>query len=125
MFSVLPFEIEAIRASLEKMLARVESYEKERKSKSPIVETESAPKKPNVEPKVSKDTTLPTKDEIKEKNKKQDTKEVKETKPDVKPSVVLDQVKGLDVHVPVSGPNMMDFRSLQGLINIHFHFHNK
>ena len=57
-------------------------------------------------------------------NKEKDTKEVKE-KPDVKNSVVLDKDKGLDVHVPVSGPNMVDFRSLQGLINIHFHFHNK
>ena len=46
---------------------------------------------------------------------------MKETKPDVKPSVVLDKEKGLDVHVPVSGPNMVDFSSLQGLINIHFH----
>ena len=49
----------------------------------------------------------------------------KDTKPDVKPSVVLDKDKGLDAHVPVTGPNMVDFRSLQGLINIHFHFHNK
>ena len=50
---------------------------------------------------------------------------MKDVKPNVKPSVVLDKDKGLDVHVPVTGPNMVDFRSLQGLINIHFHFHNK
>ena len=78
-----------------------------------------------MEPKVTKDTTHPTKVETKEKNKDEDTKEVKEVKPNVKPSVVLDKDKGLDVHVPVSGPNMVDFSSLQGLINIHFHFHNK
>ena len=59
------------------MLAREELYEKKRKSKSPISETESAPKKPNVEPKVSKDTTPPTKNENKEKIKEQDTKEAK------------------------------------------------
>ena len=63
--------------------------------------------------------------ETKEKNKDEETKEVKDVKPIVKPSVVLDKDKGLDVHVPVTGSNMVDFRSLQGLINIHFHFHNK
>ena len=45
-----------------------------------------------------------------------------ENKDKVKPSVVLDKNKGLDVHVLVSSSN---FQSLQGLINIHFHFHNK
>ena len=48
-----------------------------------------------------------------------------ELKPDIKPSVTLDKSKGLDVHVPVSTGNPIDFNSLQGLINIHFHFHNK
>ena len=48
-----------------------------------------------------------------------------ELKPDVKPSVTLDKSKGLDVHVPVTSGNVIDFNSLQGLINIHFHFHNK
>ena len=48
-----------------------------------------------------------------------------EVKPDVKPSVTLDKSKGLDVHVPISSGNPIDFNSLQGLINIHFHFHNK
>ena len=48
-----------------------------------------------------------------------------ELKPDMKPSVTLDKTKGLDVHVPVSTGNSIDFNSLQGLINIHFHFHNK
>ena len=46
-------------------------------------------------------------------------------KADVKPSVTLDKSRGLDVHVPVSSGNPIDFNSLQGLINIHFHFHNK
>ena len=37
-------------------------------------------------------------------------------KPDIKPSVTLDKTKGLDVHVPVSTGNPIDFNSLQGLI---------
>ena len=48
-----------------------------------------------------------------------------ELKSDVKPSVTLDKSKGLDIHVPVTSGNAIDFNSLQGLINIHFHFHNK
>ena len=48
-----------------------------------------------------------------------------EIKSDVKPSVTLDKSKGLDVHVLVTSGNVIDFESLQGLINIHFHFHNK
>ena len=46
-------------------------------------------------------------------------------KSEVKPSVTLDKNKGLHVHVPVTSSNLIDFQSLQGLINIHFHFHNK
>ena len=46
-------------------------------------------------------------------------------KAEVKPSVTLDKSRGLDVHLPVSSGNLNDFNSLQGLINIHFHFHNK
>ena len=78
-----------------------------------------------MEPKVTKDTNQGSTVETKEKNKDEETKDVKDVKPNVKPSVVLDKDNGLDVHVPVTGPNMVDFRSLQGLINIHFHFHNK
>ena len=48
-----------------------------------------------------------------------------EVKSEAKPSVVLDKSKGLDVHVFVTSGNNIDFSSLQGLINIHFHFHNK
>ena len=46
MLTMLPFEMEAIRASPETMLVREELYEKKRKSKSPIAETESAPRSP-------------------------------------------------------------------------------
>ena len=60
-----------------------------------------------------------TKTSTKEGDAKQDIKS------DVKPSVTLDKTKGLDVHVPVSSGNAIDFQNLQGLINIHFHFHNK
>ena len=48
-----------------------------------------------------------------------------EIKDEGMPSVVLDKKKGLDVHVLAIAGNMIDFQSLQGLINIHFHFHNK
>ena len=64
-----------------------------------------------------------TKDSLKSPNKEGGVK--KETKPDIKPSVTLDKTKGLDVHVPVTSGNPIDFNSLQGLINIHFHFHGK
>ena len=56
-----------------------------------------------------------TKPSTKEGDAKQDIKS------DVKPSVTLDKTKGLDVYVPVSRGNAIDFQSLQGLINIHFH----
>ena len=55
--------------------------------------------------------------------KRGDTKH--DIKVEVKPSVTLDKNKGLDGHVPVTTGNVIDFNSLQGLINIHFHFHNK
>ena len=38
-------------------------------------------------------------------------------------SIVVDAKKGLDIHVPMSAP--LDFSKLQGLINIHVHFHKK
>ena len=117
MLSVLPREMEAIRASQKRMLERKEEFEK--KHSATITSTEGDPKKVKF-------------DELEDKKIKEDTKantkegDVKvENKEQVKPSVVLDKSKGLDVHVPVSSPNMIDFQSLQGLINIHFHFHNK
>ena len=48
MLSVLPLKMDAIRASQDTMLAREELYERKRKSKYPVAETVSAPKKPNV-----------------------------------------------------------------------------
>ena len=63
------------------------------------------------------------KEDTKASNKEEDAKQ--DIKSEVKPSVTLDKNKGLDVHVPVSSANAIDFHSLQGLINIHFHFHNK
>ena len=38
-------------------------------------------------------------------------------------SVVLDTKKGLDIQVP--NANGLNFSQLQGLINIHLHFHQK
>ena len=63
------------------------------------------------------------KDSPKESTKEGGVRE--EIKAEVKLSVTLDKSRGLDVHVPVSSGNPIDFNSLQGLINIHFHFHNK
>ena len=38
-------------------------------------------------------------------------------------SITIDAKKGLDIHVPMS--SNVDFTKLQGLINIHVHFHEK
>ena len=38
-------------------------------------------------------------------------------------SITIDAKKGLDIHVPMSSG--VDFTKLQGLINIHVHFHEK
>ena len=38
-------------------------------------------------------------------------------------SIVVDAKKSLDIHVPMSAP--LELSKLQGLINIHVHFHGK
>ena len=119
MLSVLPREMEEIRASQSVMLAREEMFENKRKPSATVSSSEGVVKKSKTEGDVEK--------VIKE-SPKPSTKEVgvkEELKPDVKPSVILDKSKGLDVHVPMSSGNAIDLNSLQGLINIHFHFHNK
>ena len=117
---ILAREMEEIRASQSKMIAREEMFEKKRKPSATVSNVEGVVKKAktgggDVE-KVIKEDTKPS---TKERDAKQDIKS------EVKPSVNLDKNKGLDVHVPVSNGNAIDFQSLQGLINIHFHFHNK
>ena len=92
---------------------------KKRKPSATVSTSEGVVKKPKTEGDVEK----VTKESPKSSNKEGDVKE--EIKPETKPSVTLDKTKGLDVHVPVSSGNPIDFNSLQGLINIHFHFHNK
>ena len=92
---------------------------KKRKPSATITSTEGVAKKAKTEggddEKIKEDTNFNTKEgDVKDENKDQ-----------VKPSVVLDKNKWLDVHVPVTSGNVIDFQSLQGLINIHFHFHNK
>ena len=119
MLSVLPRQMEEIRASQSVMLAREEMFEKKRKPSATVSTSEGVVKKPKTEG----DVVKVTKESPKLYNKEGDVKE--ETKPETKPSVTLDKNKGLDVHVPVSSGNPIDFNSLQGLINIHFHFHNK
>ena len=119
MLSVLPKEMDEIRASQSAMLAREEMFEKKRKPSSTVSTSEGVVKKPKIEG----DVVKVIKESPKLYNKQGDVKE--ETKPETKPSVTLDKSKGLDVHVPVSSGNPIDFNSLQGFINIYFHFHNK
>ena len=119
MLSVLPREMEQIRASQSTMLAREEIFEKKRKPSATVSSSEGGAKKLKTEGDVEK----VIKDSPKDSSKEGGVKE--EVKSESKPSVVLDKSKGLDVHVPVTSGNNIDFSSLQGLINLHFHFHNK
>ena len=119
MLSVLLRKMDAIRASQSAMLDREEMFEKKRKPSATITNSEGVVKKSKTEGEIEK----VTKDSPKSPKKEGGVKE--ETKPDIKPSVTLDKTKGLDVHVPVTSGNPIDFNRLQGLINIHFHFHGK
>ena len=92
---------------------------KKRKPSATVSSSEGVPKKSKTEG----DVVKVTKDSPKSPKKEGGVKE--ETKPDIKPSVTLDKTKGLDVHIPVTSGNPIDFSSQQGLINIHFHFHGK
>ena len=101
------------------MLDREEMFEKKRKPSATVTNSEGVVKKSKIEgdiEKVTKDSP---------KSPKKEGMSRRKTKPDIKPSVTLDKTKGLDVHVPVTIGNPIDFNSLQGLINIHFHFHGK
>ena len=119
MLSVLFREMEEIRASQSVMLAREEMFEKKRKPSATASSSEGVVKKSKTEGDAEKVIKGSPKVSTKEGGVKE------EVKPDVKPSVTLEKSKGLDVHVPVTSGNPIDFNSLQGLINIHFHFHNK
>ena len=119
MLSVLPREMEEIKASQSKMLAREEMFEKKRKTSSTVSSSEGIVKKAKTEGDVDKVIKEDTKPSTKEGGMRE------EIKSDVRPSVTLDKNKDLDGHVPVTSGNAIDFQSLQGLINIHFHFHNK
>ena len=92
---------------------------KKRKPSATVSSSEGVVKKSKTEGDVEKVIKEGPKETIKEGGVKE------EVKSEVKPSVTLDKSKGLDVHVPVSSGNPIDFNSLQGLININFHFHNK
>ena len=92
---------------------------KKRKSSATVSSSEGVVKKFKTEGAVEKVIKESPKPSTKEGGVKE------EVKPDVKPSVTLDKSKGLDVHVPVTSGNPIDFNSLQGLINIHFYFHSK
>ena len=92
---------------------------KKRKPSATVSSSEGVVKTAKTEGDVEKVIKEDTKLSIKEGDVKN------KIKPEVKPSVTLDKNKGLDVHVPVTSSNVIDFQSLQGLINIHFHFNNK
>ena len=102
------------------MLAREKMFEKKRKPSATVSSSEGVVKKAktggDVEKVINEDANKPS-------TKEGGVKE--EIKSDVKPSITLDKITGLDVHVSVTSGNVIDFQSLQGLINIHFHFHNK
>ena len=119
MLSVLLRHMEEIGASQSVMLAREEMFEKKRKPSATVSSSEGVVNKPKTEGDVEKVIKESPKASTKEGGVKE------EVKAEVKPSVTLDKSRGLDVHVPVSSGNTIDFNSLQGLINIHFHFHNK
>ena len=115
MLSVLPAEIEAIRASQSEILEKEGNIEKEKETKCYCYQFRGGPQ--------DEDDDKKNKEETKSETKEEDVK--LEIKDEGMPSVVLDKKKGLDVHVLAIAGNMIDFQSLQGLINIHFHFHNK
>ena len=106
MLSVLPREMEEIRALQSRMLARVEKFEKKGKPIATITNSEGVVKKARTEGDVEK----VIKEDTKSITKERDVKE--EIKPEVNPSVTLDKNKGLDIHVPVTSGNIIDFQSL-------------
>ena len=96
MLSVLPREMEQIRASQDAMLAREEMFEKKRKLSATVSVPEGVPKKSKTEGDVEKIIKESPKSNIRE----GDVKE--EVKPDIKPSVTLDKSKVLDVQICAS-----------------------
>ena len=119
MLSVLSREMEEIRASQFKILASEEMFEKKRMPSATLTNSEGVVKKAKTEGDVEKLIKKILSHLLRRRGVKN------EIKPEVKPSVTSDKSKGLDIHVPVTSGNVIDFQSLQGLINIHFHFHNK
>ena len=103
MLSVLPREMEEIRASQSKMSDREEKLEKKRKPSATITSSEGVPKKAKTEGHVDEKIKEDTKSNTKEGDVKDEKKD------QIKPSVVLDKNKGLDVHVPVTSGNVIDF----------------
>ena len=106
MLSVLPRVMEEIRASQSTMLAREEMFEKKRKPSATVTNSKGLVKKVKMEGDVVKVIKESTKSSTKEGGMKE------EIKPDVKPSVTLNKTKGLDVHIPVTSGNAIDFNSL-------------
>ena len=96
MLNVLPKEMEDIRNSQERLMAAESKVDKVVKEEKPV-ETD----------KLEKETMKPN---VVEGANGRD-------------SVTLDTKKGLDIEVP--NANGLNFGQLQGLINIHLHFHNK
>ena len=97
-------EMEEISSPQSRILAREEMFEKKRKPSATVSSNEWVTKKAKTEGVAEKvikeDTKLPTKEG--------DAKN--EIKSEVKPSVTLDKNKGLDVQVPVTSGNAIDFQ---------------
>ena len=88
MLSVLPRQMEDIRASQSVMLAREEMFEKKRKPSVTVSSSEGFVKKPKTEGDVVKVIKESPKPSTKEGGVKE------EVKPDVKPNVTLDKSQG-------------------------------
>ena len=97
MLNVLPKEMDAIRNSQERLL--------------------------KVESKANGEVQSENSDKVEKKVAAQDTKPAIKHVDGGRDSVVLDTKKGLDIEVP--NANGLNFSQLQGLINIHLHFHQK
>ena len=104
MLSVLPREMEEIRASQSKMIAREEMFEKKRKPSATVTNVEGVVKKAKTG---EEDVEKVIKEDTKASNKEGDAKQ--DIKSEMKPSVTLNKNKDLDVHVPVSSANAIDF----------------
>ena len=104
MLNVLPIEMQEIHNSQERMLENENKHGGKVAKKVPPSAT------------VSSDKTVESKENVRNVNEPKSVL-------DSKPQVVVDEKKGVDLHVPINtGSN---FSNLQSLVQIHFHISNK